>query len=52
MTLVTLEMGPLWTMELLRVALEENGVPRFVEDSNLMTIDSFLTGAMSFDARL
>ncbi|HEX6883081.1 MAG TPA: hypothetical protein VF530_06845 [Planctomycetota bacterium] len=52
MTLVTLEMGPLWKMELLRVVLEEHGVPGFVEDSNLKTIDPFLTGAMALDARL
>lgn len=52
MTLVTLEMGPLWKMELLRSVLEEHGLLGFVEDSNLKTIDPFLTGPMSFDARL
>ena len=52
MTLVTLEMGPLWKMELLRGVLEEHGLPGFVEDSNTKTIDPFITGPMSFDARL
>ena len=52
MTLVTLEIGPLWKMELLRDVLGERGVPAFVADSNLKTIDPLITGAMSFDARL
>ena len=49
---VTLEIGPPWKMELLRDVLAEHGVPSFVVDSNIKTIDPFLTGALSFDARL
>ena len=52
MTLVVLEMGPTWKMQLLLGVLEERGVPGFVEDSNMKTIDPFATGALSFDARL
>ena len=52
MALVTLEMGPLWKMGLLRDVLEERGVPAFVADSNLKGIDPFITGALSLDARL
>jgi hypothetical protein len=52
MTLVTVEVGPLWKMQLLRDVLEERGVQAFVADSNLKTIDPFITGAMAFDARL
>ena len=52
MALVTLEMGPLWKMWLLRDVLEERGVPAFVADSNLKGIDPFITGALPLDARL
>ena len=52
MSLITLEIGPTWKMQLLRDMLEERGVPAFVADSNMKTIDPLLTGAMSFDARL
>ena len=52
MALVTLEMGPTWRMQILLGVLEERGLPAFVEDSNLKTLDPFITGALSFDARL
>lgn len=52
MPLVTLEMGPLWRMEILRGLLSERGVPAFIADSNLKTIDPFATGALALDARL
>lgn len=52
MSLVTLEIGPTWKMQLLCDWLAEHGVPAFVADSNLKTIDPLITGAMSFDARL
>src|SRR5262245_31120281 len=45
-------MGPPWKMELLRDVLAEHGVPSVVVDSNVKTIDPFITGALSFDARL
>ncbi len=49
---VTLEIGPPWKMELLRDVLAEHGVSSFVAGANMKTIDPFVTGAMSFDARL
>jgi len=52
MGLVTLEMGPTWKMQILLGVLEEHGVPGFVADSNLKVIDPFITGTLSFDARL
>ena len=52
MAMKTLEMGPTWKMQLLCGLLEERGVPAFVQDVNLKTIDPFITGPMSFDARL
>lgn len=52
MTLVTLELGPTWKMQLLCGVLEDRGVPAFVEDTNLKLIDPFITGALSLDARL
>lgn len=52
MALVTLELGPTWKMQILLGVLEERGLPAFVEDSNMKTLDPFATGALSFDARL
>lgn len=52
MAQVTLELGPVWKMEFLRDVLAEHGVPSFVADSTIKTIDPLLTGALSFDARL
>lgn len=52
MKLATLEMGPTWKMHILCGLLEERGIPAFVQDSNIKLIDPFITGAMSFDARL
>lgn len=52
MTRVTLEMGPPWKMELLRDVLAEHGVDALVVDTNIKTIDPFITGSLAFDARL
>jgi len=50
--LVTLRMGPTFEMQMLRGLLEANGIRALVEDSNTKTIDPFITGPLSFDARL
>lgn len=52
MRMVTLDLGPIWKMQLLQTFLEERGVPSFVPDANLKTIDPTVTGTLSFDARL
>jgi len=52
MQLVTLEVGPIWRMQLLQTLLEERGVPSFLPDANLKTIDPAITGLLAFDARL
>jgi len=49
---VTLALGPIWQMQLLRTRLAEHGVPSFLADENLKTLDPVATGALSFDVRL
>jgi hypothetical protein len=52
MRMVTLDLGPIWKMQLLQTFLEERGVPSFLPDANLKTLDPTVTGTLSFDARL
>lgn len=52
MRMVTLDIGPIWKMQLLQTFLEERGVPSFLPDSNLKTLDPTITGTLAFDARL
>lgn len=52
MRMVTLDLGPIWKMQLLQTFLEERGVPSFVPDANLKTMDPTITGTLAFDARL
>ena len=52
MNWVTVEIGPPWRVELMWTALEEQGIPAFIPDRNLKTIDPFITAPLSLDCHL
>ncbi len=52
MSWMTIHQGPVWEVDLLRGALEENGIPAFAPDANLKVLDPWITGPLLFDRRL